>query len=105
MNNSTFNAGVTLTTGNFRIHGTGTLTNKLPVDLEDIYLLYADKAYQIAKQWPGSKANAEPPPEAAQPATPAYSPEVKKGTPNPTSVSKKGSPDELVLELGDFLHR
>src|SRR5207249_4029191 len=39
---------------------TGTLTNKLPIDLEDIYLLYADKAYQIAKQWPGSKANAEP---------------------------------------------
>ncbi|MBI3411437.1 MAG: hypothetical protein HY040_24175 [Planctomycetes bacterium] len=39
---------------------TGTLKNNLSVDLEDVYLFYGDRAYQIAKQWPGAAAKAKP---------------------------------------------
>lgn len=50
------------------------------------------------------KAKEDPPPVPA--AAPAYSPDVKnKPTPPTPPTPQKRSPDELVLELGDFLHR
>src|SRR5436190_20983635 len=52
------------------------------------------------------KAKEEIPPNSLPSATPAYTPEIKKPTPPPTLPGqKKPGPDELVLELGDFLHR
>src|SRR5689334_19287033 len=50
------------------------------------------------------KAKEDPPPVPS--AAPAYSPDVKnKPTPPTPPTPQKRSPDELVLELGDFLHR
>jgi len=50
------------------------------------------------------KAKEDPPPVPS--AAPAYSPDVKNKPTPPTPPSpQKRSPDELVLELGDFLHR
>jgi chromosome segregation ATPase len=49
------------------------------------------------------KASAEPSPAPAQPAPLAFTPELKSMP--PVAPPKTRGPDELVLELGDFLHR
>ena len=56
------------------------------------------------------KAKEELPPAPLPPAPAPYSPDLKTSGPAPVAapaltVPKKPSPDELVLELGDFLHR